>query len=125
MCKNPFFADANQTICGACKEKDKEQKYLEQVLKYLKEHPKSPVAVVINETGIPYDMLKKFIKEKRVDLVLDQQYEEQMKREKQRLYNELANAKDSLVGQNKLNTEKKKGKDNLSYQTIMKDRRTL
>lgn len=121
MCKNPFFAAANERICGNCKQKEKEQKYLDIVTEYIKENPGSPVAVVINETNVPYEVLQKFILEKRVDLVLDPHFEEQQKREKQRLFNELANAKKALQNNDSSGNAKMRPKDNLSYQILNRD----
>ncbi|OEH84928.1 hypothetical protein BHU72_06975 [Desulfuribacillus stibiiarsenatis] len=122
MCKNPFFAAANERICGACKEKDKEEKYLEDVIAYIKDYPNHSVAQVIQDTKVPYDMLQKFIREKKVDLIIDPQYAEQVKREKQRLFNELANAKKSLQSpSDKAQNSSSLKKDNLTYQ-VLKDR---
>lgn len=113
MCKNPFFADANQQICGACREKDKQASYLEKVVSYVRENKGTTIAQVITETGVPYDMLKLFIKEKRVDLVLDHAYDEEVRKQKMKLYNQLVSAGKTEKQKPEKST---KGKDNLSYQ---------
>lgn len=96
LVKNPLFRSANKALCEAFEAQEEDERMVEEIRSYLREHPGASFVSVLTSLNVKLNVLERLIEEGRVEMTMNKFDKEYIGSVKNEMYKELNKVNSTL-----------------------------